>query len=191
MKLSTWAKEKGISYQTAFRMFKKGKLPVRAEQMPTGTILVFEDSLPDNKSVVIYARVSSHDQKDDLVRQIDRLRQFASANGYVITEEISEVASGMNPNRPKLNGILSNKDTKVILVEHKDRLTRFGFELIVNAIKATDRKIIVMNETESSMDLVQDFVDVVTSMCARIYGQRSAKNRASRAIEAAKNDVSE
>lgn len=189
MKLSQWAKLKGIHYQTAFKMFKNGKIPCRTEQLPTGTILVYETEEPsDNKTATLYARVSSHDQKEDLIRQVERLRQYCAANGIIIQDEISEIASGMNPNRVKLQKILSDKNVKNIVVEHKDRLTRFGFELISHALKSGDKRIIVMNETDSSMDIVQDFIDVVTSMCARIYGKRSAKNRASKAIKAAQED---
>lgn len=79
---------------------------------------------------------------------------------------------------------MKSSKTKTIVVEHKDRLTRFGFELIEAALSATNREIIVLNNTEEKMELVQDFIDVITSMCARIYGQRSAKNKAKRAIAA-------
>lgn len=182
MKLSEWAKTKGINYQTAFRMFKNNKIPYRTEQLPTGTILVFEDQKQEDKTAIIYARVSSHDQKEDLDRQVERLRLFCASRGLGVSEEVTEIASGMNSKRPKLNKILSTDSPDIIVVEHKDRLARFGFELIKSASK---KDILLMNETESDMDLIQDFVDVVTTMCARIYGQRSAKNRAKRAIDAA------
>lgn len=186
MKLSDWAKQKGISYQTAHRMFKNNKIPYKTEQLPTGTILVFENDTQTktNKEVVVYARVSSHDQKEDLTRQKDRILSFCSANGYVVTETIEEIGSGLNSKRPKLQKLLKSSKTKTIVVEHKDRLTRFGFELIEDALSATNREIIVLNNTEEKMELVQDFIDVITSMCARIYGQRSAKNKAKRAIAA-------
>ena len=72
----------------------------------------------------------------------------------------------------------------MVLVEHRDRLARFGFEFIEAALQAQGRRIIVADETEEIGDLWQDFVDVVTSMCARIYGRRSARNRAQRALRA-------
>jgi putative resolvase len=186
MKLSEWAKIKGISYQTAHRMFKNKKIPYKTEQLPTGTILVFENSTDHNikKEVIIYARVSSHDQKEDLSRQKDRLVEFCYANGFIIQEIVEEIGSGLNANRPKIQKILKSPNAKTIVVEHKDRFTRFGFELIESALKATNREIIVVNNTEEKFELVQDFIDVVTSMCARIYGQRSAKNKAKKAIEA-------
>lgn len=184
IKLSQWAKNNGLLYMTAWRMIKSGRFPLPVEQLETGTILVeLPDEVKSEKKNVIYARVSSHDQKEDLTRQISRLREFCAAKGIEISDEIKEIGSGLNGERDKFCRLLESDSN--IICEHKDRLIRFGFEYIRSALKAQERNIIIMNETESDMDLVQDFVDVVTSMCARIYGKRSAKNRAKRAIAAA------
>ena len=137
-------------------------------------------------SINLYARVSSNDQKQDLERQLERLKAFSAKLGRPIKQELKEIGSGLNGKRPKLINLLEG--TGDIVIEHKDRLCRFGYDYIEAALKAQNRKIIVMNETENKLDLVQDFIDVVTSMCARIYGTRSAKNRANRAIEAAQKD---
>lgn len=90
---------------------------------------------------------------------------------------MTEIGSGLNRGRKKLNALLANKEVTCILVEHRDRLTRFGFDLIISTLSSNNRSVVVMNETEEEMDLVQDFIDVITSMCARIYGKRSAKNK--------------
>lgn len=187
MKLSQWAKENSISYNTAHNWFKNGQLPVESKQLPTGTILVYPDKLVNSNNdqfVTLYARVSSHDQKEDLHRQLQRLKDYASAKGYIVKDEVTEIASGLNSNRPKLNKLLSNNEVGTIIVEHRDRLTRFGFELIQATLSSNNRQIVVINETEQDMDLVQDFIDVVTTMCARIYGKRSAKNKANKALKA-------
>ncbi len=183
MKLSDWARKNGIDYKTAYRMFKTGTLPRRCEQLPTGTILVHEDE-PQPSKVVLYARVSSYDQKEDLERQMGRLRLFAASKGLVVADEVKEIGSALNGKRRKLLSILSDCSISTIVVEYKDRLTRFAFEAIEASLKASGRSVIVVNETEHKDDLVQDLVDVVTSMCAKIYGRRSAKNRAKRALEA-------
>jgi predicted site-specific integrase-resolvase len=81
--------------------------------------------------------------------------------------------------------LLSDPSVSLIVVEHRDRLSRFGFEYIESAMAAQGRRIIVMESGDHKLDLVQDFIDVVTSMCARIYGRRSAKNKAKRALAAA------
>lgn len=184
MKLSVWAKSQGIKYKTAHRWFKSNMLPVKAIQMKTGTIIVYpEQEYIRKENCIIYARVSSHDQKEDLTRQLQRLRDFCAIEGFVISDEISEIASGLNSTRAKLNKILLDKSITTIVVEHKDRLTRFGFELIESALNADKRKIVVINKTEEKNDLVQDFIDVVTSLCAKIYGRRSARNKAMRAFK--------
>lgn len=190
MKLSTWAKQNDVSYQTALRWIKNGTFPDKYERLATGTIRVIDESklVPStDNGVHIYARVSSNDQRADLTRQVSRLRDYAASQGWPILSETQEIASGMNDHRRKLQKLLSNKEAKIILVEHRDRLARFGVDTLTAALEASNRKVIVMNETESSFDLVQDFIDVVTSMCARIYGQRSSKNRAQRAIASAEN----
>jgi len=189
MKLSEWARKNNISYKTAWRWFHKGQLPVRAKQLETGTILVFEDE-PEvtDENVTIYCRVSSHDQKEDLACQVERLKSFASAKGWIVKEVITEIGSGLNGKRPKLIKILSDSKTKIVLVEHKDRLVRFGFEYLESALKAQNRKIVVVDQEEQNLDIWQDFVDIVTSMCARIYGKRGARNRAKKAIEVIQKD---
>lgn len=187
MKLSHWAKEKGISYKTAYRMYKEGKLPIKSEQLPTGTILVYPKE-QQQQCVALYARVSSSDQGEDLQRQMQRLRDYASVNGLRISKEVSEIGSGLNGHRKKIHALLKDPSITTILVEHRDRLARFGVPLLESALAASNCQICVMNDTEYKDDLVQDFVDVVTSMCARIYGKRSAKNKAKKAMEAVQDD---
>lgn len=189
MKLSQWAKEKGITYKTAYRMFKDGNLPVKSEQLPTGTILVFPEEQQKHR-VALYARVSSSDQKDDLKRQVQRLRDYASTQGFQIAKEVSEIGSGLNGHRKKIHAILQDASITVILVEHRDRLARFGVPLLESALASAGRKIIVMNDTEYKDDIMQDFIDLVTSFCARIYGKGAAKNKAKKIIEAVQDDNS-
>lgn len=187
MKLSTWAKKQGISYRTAWRWFKEGKLPVIAEQTKTGTILVKEIFSHEN-SVAIYARVSSSDQKRDLDQQVARLVAYANAKGWVVAHTITEIGSGLNGHRPKLMKLLTNSNIKIILVEHRDRLMRFGAEYVESALTAQGRKLIIADESELKDDLVQDMIEVLTSFCARLYGRRSAKNKAKKALESIQNE---
>jgi len=186
MKLSDWAKEQGITYQTAWRWCKAGKLPVRYEQMPTGTIIVYPEAPAERTKVTIYARVSSADQKEDLARQASRLKEFAAGNGWTVASVVDEVGSGLNGRRKKLLKLLSDPAVGTILVEHRDRLSRFGVEYIEAALVSQGRSIVVADETEEMADIWQDFIDVVTSMYARIYGRRGARNRAKKAVSAVK-----
>jgi predicted site-specific integrase-resolvase len=178
MKLSEYAKLKGICYRTAWNWFQNGKI-LNSEQMENGTIIVnTKIKIEKAQDVVIYGRVSTYQKKDDLNRQIERLRNYSINNGYIIKKEFKEIASGMNDNRKILNKILMNQDYKTIIVENKDRLTRFGFNYIKNLLELQDRFIIVVNEENNSDDdLMKDFISVITSFCCRLYGMRRGLNK--------------
>jgi len=184
MKLSAWAKKNGLTYKAAWRLFKTNQLPVPTTQLKTGTILVHELPAELPARAALYARVSSHDQKADAERQMERLRTFAAAKGLPVAKEIIEIGAGLNGHRKQILKLLADPTLTVIVVEHRDRLARFGVELVTAALEATGRRIVVMNETESKDDLVQDMTDVLTALCARLYGQRGAANRAKRALKA-------
>jgi putative resolvase len=184
MKLSDWARRNGIAYQTAWKWWKAGKLPVPARQMPTGTILVDAEEWKE-AGVVLYARVSSSDQKADLDRQVARLAAFAAERNMRVAKVVAEVGSGLNGHRKGLLGVLRSPDYGAIVVEHWDRLARFGSEYIEAALAATGRRVVIVDLEEVKGDLVQDMIDVLTSMCARLYGRRSARLRAEKAMKAA------
>ena len=99
---------------------------------------------------------------------------------------VTEVGSGMNGRRRRLQSLLQDPKVGEIIVEHRDRLARFGSEYIEAALAASGRKLTVLEPSEVEDDLVQDMTDVLTSFCARLYGRRSARNRAKRALEAAR-----
>ena len=182
MKLSDYARQIGVTYKTAYLMFKRGELD--AYQLPTGTIIVNDSPTPAiGQGVALYARVSSHDQKADAQRQLDLLRDYAAAKGYKVTAEVVEIASGLNDQRPKFSRLLTDTAVQTILVEHKDRATRFGYQYIALLLEAQGRRIEVINETDTQDELVDDFVSLITSMAARIYGRRSSRQRAERIRE--------
>jgi putative resolvase len=180
MKLSQYAKRAGVSYKTAWRWWKQGQLD--AYQAPTGTVIVREPTLPTPTTgrVALYARVSSADQKADLDRQMQRLRDYAAAKGYAVSKEVREMASGLNDHRPKLAKLLTDPTIGTVIVEHRDRLTRFGYEYIRQLLDTQGRHLEVLFPSETEHELVDDFVAVITSMAARIYGQRSSKRKAER-----------
>lgn len=183
MKLSVWAKSQGISYKTAWRMWKDGRLPVPAEQMATGTVIVHAE--PNEVSgAALYARVSSADQKSDLDRQLARLTEFAVSQNLPVVDAVKEVGSGLNGHRKGMIKLLRNTAAQTIVVEHRDRLTRFGFEYVEAALAAQGRRIVVIEPEEMTDDVVRDLHEVIVSMCARLYGKRSAKNRAQKALAA-------
>jgi predicted site-specific integrase-resolvase len=177
VKLSEYARRNNITYKTAHRMWKSGLL--EGYQLPTGTLVIREREQPYTVSsgVALYARVSGSDQKDDAQRQMQRLRDFAAARGLKVAREVIEIASGLNDTRPKLMALLSDTAIATILVEHRDRLTRFGFNYIKQLLETQGRSIEVINDTDTKDELVDDFVAVITAMAARIYGRRSSKKR--------------
>lgn len=184
VKLSEWAARSGVHYQTAWTWAKQGRMPVPARQAPSGTWLVDEPAQSAGR-VVAYCRVSSSDQKDDLDRQVARVVQGATQAGLAVAEVVTETGSGLNGKRRKLHRILADPEAAVIVVEHRDRLARFGVEHLQAALSATGRRLVVLDPAETTSDLVRDITEVLTSMCARLYGQRAAKNRAQRAVAVA------
>jgi putative resolvase len=188
MKLSDWAKSQGISYKTAWRWFDEGKLPVPAEQMATGTILVKIEEPQTEKDCIVYARVSSNDQKSDLERQIARVVSAVTGQGFTVSKTVTEIGSGLNGHRPKLMRLLRDSSIKIIAIEHKDRLMRFGYEYVESALQSQGRSLIVVDDKELKDDLVEDMIAVLTSFCARLYGRTKAKNKAKKVLEVIKND---
>jgi putative resolvase len=124
----------------------------------------------------------------DLDRQVARLTAWANAQDLAVEQVVCEVGSGLNGKRPRLRRVLSDPDAKVIVVEHRDRLARFGVEHLEAALSAQGRRIVVADTGETTDDLVRDMIEVLTSMCARLYGRRGARNRAMRALTAAKRE---
>jgi len=190
MKLSNYAKKLGVSYRCAWDHFRENKIK-GAYQLPTGTIIVpdIDDYIQNDypNQVVLYARVSSNQQKDDLERQADRLYQYAIANGYKVYKIIKEIASGLNDNRQKLNNILQDKNYNKLIVEHKDRLTRFGYNYIELLFEEQNREIEIVNQAEEKDDLMNDLISIITSFCARIYGQRRSKRKTEKIIKELKD----
>ena len=181
IKLTEFAKRKGVCYQTAWRWFKGGKIP-NAEFTPTGNVIVVEpDEKPAPTKTVVYCRVSSSQNKANLETQADRVCSFCTAKGWVIGEVIKEVGSGLNDNRRGLIKVLSDPSVCRIVVEQKDRLTRLGFNYIKTLFHG---EIVVINEVkEDRDDLMGDFVAIITSFCSRLYGLRRSKRRTEILIE--------
>ena len=145
MNLTDWARQNGIHPQTAYRWFRIGTLPVAARRVGPRTVLIETDPASP-VGVALYARVSSHDQRSDLDRQLGRLVAWAAEHQLAVTHTVAEVGSGMNGARPKLRRLLSDRT-------------------------------------------VRDMIEVLTSLCARLYGRRSARTRANRALRGAAQPV--
>ncbi len=179
MKLSQYAKKVGVTYRTAFRWWQNGD--IKGYQLPSGTIVVTEgEERRESRTgqVVIYARVSSHEQRANLERQAERLEDYCAAKGYQVSRVVKEIGSGVNDNRAKFLALLEDQRIHMIVVEHTDRATRFGFRYLDTLLKGQGRILEVVNwEENNPEDLFTDLVSMIDSFAARLYGQRRAKRK--------------
>jgi putative resolvase len=188
--LTEWARAQGIHVTTAYRWYREGVLPVPARKV--GRLILVSPgtaaaSAPGGAG--LYARVSCHDQKADLDRQVARLSAWAVQAGMPVVRVEAEVGSGMNGARARARRLLADPAAAVVVVEHRDRLGRMNTELVEAALAAHGRRLVVLDGSEVTDDLVRDMIEVLTWFCARLYGRRSARNRALKAVGCAQRDI--
>ncbi|MFR9781107.1 IS607 family transposase [Micromonospora sp. MS34] len=189
MNLKEWAAATGISYATARRRYESGTLPVPAYRL--GRLIMVGEPLtgaaPGGQTVV-YARVSVADRKPDLDRQVARVTVWATGQKLAVDRVVTEVGSVLDGQRRKFLSLLRDPAVSTIVVEHRDRFARFGAEYVEAALAAQGRRLLVVDPAEVDEDLVRDVTEILTSLCARLYGRRAAAIRARRAVEAATGD---
>jgi predicted site-specific integrase-resolvase len=179
MKLSDYAKQQGVRYETAWRWFRDGK--IKGRRVGKHTILVEEgvQECSSQQKVAVYARVSSTENKSNLDSQAERLVAYCVAKGYQVAKVVKEVGSGVNDSRPKFLSLLSDQSITLIVVEHKDRGTRFGFRYLETLLKGQGREIEVVNQADNGTeDLLADLVSIIDSFC----GQRRAKRKTEKIV---------
>ena len=187
-KISEYAKLNHVTYRTVWNWIKEGKL--ETERSTTGRIQIVVDEAKE-KTVAIYARVSSSENKDNLDRQVQRLLDYCNAKGYRVQKIVKEIGSGLDDQRRKLHSILTDRSINLIVVEHKDRFCRFGMNYIETLLEMDGRKIEVVNPPlDERDDLMSDFVSIVTSFCSRLYGLRQSKRNTEKLIELLNNETS-
>ncbi|MCA6213570.1 IS607 family transposase [Thermococcus bergensis] len=184
----------GISKPTLLRKIKTGEIKAykigREYRIPESEIKrLLEGKVPDK--VVIYARVSSRDQKEDLERQVEYLKNYCSTKGYKVAKILTDISSGLNENRRSLKQLFklveSGEATKVVIT-YRDRLTRFGFKYLEQYFNSHGVEIEVIFDNEEKTpekELVEDLLAIVTSFAGKLYGARSHKKK--RLVEAVKN----
>jgi putative resolvase len=189
--LTEWAHAQGIHVTTAYRWYREGTLPVPAQKV--GRLILVSPETAATPSppggAGLYARVSSHDQRADLARQVARLTAWAAQAGLPVVRVEAEVGSGTNGARARVRRLLADPAATVIVVEHRDRLGRMNTELAEAALSAHGRRLVVLDDSEVTDDLIRDMIDVLTSFCARLHGRRSARNRALKAVGCAQRDI--
>ena len=180
-KVSEYARIHGVTIRTIWNWIERGELKIR--RTPTDRVRIVIDDPNKEKTVAVYARVSSSENKNNLERQKERLVLYCNAKGYKVAKVVTEIGSGLNDKRPKLEKLLEDKNIDLIVVEHKDRLCRFGLNYIQKLLALNGRDIEIINPVENDRDdLMQDFVSIITSFCARLYGQRRNKRNTEKLI---------
>jgi putative resolvase len=189
--LADWAASVGVNRHRAYRWFREGTLPVPAQRV--GRLIVVGSAPgPGGAGVaVIYARVWSHERRADVDRQVAGVRWWVTGQGLEVGRVVCGVGCGLDGRGPRLRRILSDPDARVIVVEHRDRLARLGVEHLEAALGGQGRRIVVADAGERTDDLVGDLIEVLTGMCAGLYGRRGARNRAMRALRAANREPGE
>ena len=186
MKLSDYARQQGVRYETAWRWFRDGK--IKGHRVGLHTILI-DEAIPNEtkleaQKVVVYARVSSTENKTNLDAQAQRLVSYCEARGYQIARVVKEVGSGINDHRPKFLALLADTQIGTIVVEHRDRATRFGAHYIETLMQSQGRTLEIVNQAESATeDLLSDLTAMIYSFCARLYGQRRAKRKTEKIVQ--------
>ena len=179
----------GISLSTAYRWIKSGKL--KEEFRTLGNHRRFNLSsihsqfIPtnnNNKLTLLYSRVSSHDQKQDLITQQSKLLHFAQINRFNNIKLISDLGSGLNFKKSGLNQLLQlilTQQIQTLIINHKDRLLRFGSELIFKLCEFYHIKVIILEDKYLSFEetLTHDVIELMTVFCVKLYGKRSHKNK--------------
>lgn len=190
MKLSDYAKKTGVSYRTAWRWFKEGA--ISGYQLPSGTIIITlpENNLNPEKVVAIYCRVSDQNSKDDLNRQAERLTDYAITKGYKIYKVIKEIGSGLNDNRKQLSKLLNEDNYNILLVEHSDRLARFGLNYWQILLNKLGKELEIVNKPDNQKDeLMEDLISIIYSFSARMYGHSRALRKTEKITQELKNET--
>lgn len=186
LKISEYARKVHCTVRTVWNRIKANRL--EAKHTEHGWRVVVEDGIAEPK-YAIYARVSSAENKDNLERQKQRLLDFCAAKGWPVSKTVTEVGSGLNDERKKLLKLLADESITHIVVEHKDRFSRFGFRYVEQLLKQHGRCIVVINEQDNERDdLMEDFVSIITSFTVRLYGRRRSRRRTEKLIEDLKKD---
>ena len=191
IQLRDYAKNHSVTYRTAWNRFRAGKIPNSFKDANNNIIIeVINENSIDLLKVAIYTRVSSNENRRNLDAQATRLKEYSIARGYQIVEVVKEVGSGVNDNRKKLKKLLESDSWGTIVVEHKDRLTRFGFNYIEILLNKEGRKIEVVNLAEDEKsDLMQDLVSIIYSFSAKMYGLRRSKRKTEEIVKLLEKDT--
>jgi predicted site-specific integrase-resolvase len=183
--LKEWAMREGVHPVTAYRWFREGNFPCPLDVSAGLFWWNSPQTSPRSGPVVVYARVSCADQVTDLDRQVARVTGWATGQQFAVSRVVTEVGSVLNGCREKFLGLLRDPAVSTIVVERRDRFARFGAEYVEAALSAQGRRLLVVDAAGVDEDLVGDVTEILTWLCARLYGRRAGADRAGRAVAVA------
>lgn len=170
MRLSQYAKKTGISYKTAYRWWKAGKL--NAYQMPSGAVIVRENL---ELKAALYARIARESNWQEAEWQLERLRKYAAEQGYNVVTEVADTASCLDEKRPGLSQLLADPTINLILAEEPSRITRFGLGYLQQILALEGRRIEFLRPTDELDDeVVSDLLEVITRLTTGRFGRKGA-----------------
>jgi len=181
MSLTEWARKQGISYRTAWRMYRSKRLPasLAVEQLPTGTIRLH--SLPDAprqnldaSATVIYARINPRESAETLRVQIDICRTFCASRGWIVQKVVQEIAPSLGGKRPKLTKLLESPPGRIV-VWKSTIISRFDDRMLSICLKHLHCELVVIDESgdrEGGGGAMEDLVDAISVTCNRHYGYK-------------------
>lgn len=181
MKAGEVLKKYNIHRNTLLNWVKKGLIDYDTSPSGVRDYLPKRDVQKDRKTI-IYARVSTTAQKENLERQIERIKSFCSAKGIIVDDVLSDIASALNYNRKsyiKLREMIINKDVDKVVCEYKDRILRLGFEDFESLCKSFGTEVLIIDKSEKDkskqQEITEDLVSIIHHFSMRIYSSRKRK----------------
>ena len=169
-KISQYARMHNVTIRTVWNWIWRGE--VKIERTPTNRILIVEDSVVrTEKNIAVYARVSSSENKSNLESQKKRLLDYSAAKGYKVVKTVTEIGSGLNDRRQKLEALLVDKSIDIIVVEHSDRLARFGLNYINKLLELNGRKIEIINDSSHARFCIYNNI----IYCKTLWSEKNQK----------------
>jgi len=187
MKPKEFAEKLGVTTTTLRNWDRKGKLvprrtPTNQRYYTSSDLVKALGGHVDSRKNVIYARVSTNNQKDDLVDQVDFLREYVNAKGIIVSEVATDIGSGLNYKRKKwnilLNDVMANK-VNTIFISYKDRFIRFGYDWFESLCSKYGTNIVVVNNEDTSpeQEVINDLISIIHVFSCRVYGLRKYKTK--------------
>jgi putative resolvase len=178
-----WAKENGLTYYTAWRWNKRGRMPkgIEVRQMPSGMLMVYEKSvsrpLEDNPAAVVYASINAREDGKELERQAEMCTSFCLARGWQVSQVVKERAGGPGAKQTKLLRLIESRPKRLVVL-HRNRLSRYNFDLVKALLFQIGCHLVVADESSSSLSgpgAMEDLIEVIALTFRKHYGPKKGQ----------------